>query len=93
MAKIILSKNLSIEEFAKNCVSRSNIVSRTSESLDEDGDNRSKTKVTIMESLSGEDGNYVSNIGNMVAGRVGNIFGKGMGGLSNKFGGGTSSWF
>nr|XP_015835980.1 PREDICTED: calcium-dependent secretion activator isoform X4 [Tribolium castaneum] len=64
-----------------------------SEGLDEDGDNRSKTKVTIMESLSGEDGNYVSNIGNMVAGRVGNIFGKGLGGISTKFGGGTSSWF
>ncbi|XP_044256567.1 calcium-dependent secretion activator isoform X2 [Tribolium madens] len=64
-----------------------------SEGIDEDGDNRSKTKVTIMESLSGEDGNYVSNIGNMVAGRVGNIFGKGLGGISTKFGGGTSSWF
>jgi hypothetical protein len=61
--------------------------------MDEDGDNRSKTKVTIMESLSGEDGNYVSNIGNMVAGRVGNIFGKGLGGISTKFGGGASSWF
>ncbi|KAJ3639307.1 hypothetical protein Zmor_002672 [Zophobas morio] len=64
-----------------------------SEGLDEDADNRSKTKVTIMESLSGEDGNYVSNIGNMVAGRVGNIFGKGLGGISTKFGGGASSWF
>lgn len=61
--------------------------------MDDDSDTRSKTKVTIMESLSGEDGNYVSNISNMVAGRVGNIFGKGIGGLSNKFGGGTSSWF
>lgn len=69
------------------------MIFRTSEGLDDDADNRSKTKVTIMESLSGEDGNYVSNIGNMVAGRVGNIFGKGIGGLSNKFGGGTSSWF
>lgn len=47
-----------------------------------------------METL-GEDGNYVANISNvttMVVGRVGNIFGKGIGGLSTKFGGGTS-WF
>ncbi|KAK9758792.1 MUN domain [Popillia japonica] len=62
------------------------------EVLDDDGDTRSKSKANIMESLS-EDGNYVTNIGNMVAGRVGNIFGKGIGGLSTKFGGGTSSWF
>lgn len=61
--------------------------------MDEDGDSRGKSKVTIIDSLSGEDGNYVSNIGNMVAGRVGNIFGKGLGGISTKFGGGTSSWF
>lgn len=72
-----------------------NILFRTSEGLDDEegGDTRNKTKVAIMESLSGEDGNYVSNIGNIVAGRVGNIFGKGIGGISNKFGGGTSSWF
>lgn len=65
---------------------------RTSEALDEDTDNRSRT---LIESLggAGEDGNYVANIGNMVAGRVGNIFGKGIGGLSNKFGGGNGSWF
>lgn len=63
------------------------------EGVDEDGD-RSKPKVTIMETL-GEDGNYVANISNVtsiVVGRVGNIFGKGIGGLSTKFGGGTS-WF
>lgn len=63
------------------------------EGLDEDGDNRNKSKVNIMESLSGEDGNFVSNVGTMVAGRVGNIFGKGLGGISSKLGGGTSSWF
>ncbi|KAF5298830.1 hypothetical protein FQR65_LT09580 [Abscondita terminalis] len=62
-----------------------------SETLEEDGD-RNKSKANIMESLS-EDGNYVANISNMVAGRVGNIFGKGIGGLSTKFGGGSSSWF
>ncbi|XP_055922624.1 calcium-dependent secretion activator isoform X7 [Eupeodes corollae] len=42
----------------------------------------------------GEDGNVVTNISNvtnMVAGRVGNILGKGIGGLSSKLGGG--GWF
>ncbi|CAH1103494.1 unnamed protein product [Psylliodes chrysocephalus] len=61
--------------------------------VDEDGDNRSKTKVTIMESLSGEDGNLVSNVGNLIGGKVGNIFGKGLGGIGSKLGGGTGSWF
>ncbi|GLV43173.1 Calcium-dependent secretion activator [Carabus blaptoides fortunei] len=63
------------------------------EGVDEDSD-RTKPKVTIMETL-GEDGNYVSNISNVtsiVVGRVGNMFGKGIGGLSTKFGGSTS-WF
>lgn len=68
------------------------VFTRSGEVLDDDSDGRSKSKANIMESLS-EDGNYVANIGNMVAGRVGNIFGKGIGGLSTKFGGGTSSWF
>ncbi|XP_018578916.1 calcium-dependent secretion activator [Anoplophora glabripennis] len=63
------------------------------EGIDEDGDNRSKTKVTIMESLGGEDGNFVSNVGTMIGGKVGNIFGKGLGGIGSKLGGGTSSWF
>ncbi|KAJ8980725.1 hypothetical protein NQ317_019220 [Molorchus minor] len=63
------------------------------EGPEEDGDNRSKTKVTIMESLSGEDGNFVSNVGTMIGGKVGNIFGKGLGGIGSKLGGGTSSWF
>ncbi|KAK9889361.1 hypothetical protein WA026_004636 [Henosepilachna vigintioctopunctata] len=57
------------------------------EVLDEEGDARGKTKATVLESLSGEDGNYVSNIGNMLTSRVGNIFGKGLGGISTKFGG------
>ncbi|KAG5889501.1 hypothetical protein JTB14_013813 [Gonioctena quinquepunctata] len=60
--------------------------------VEEDGDNRSKTKVTIMESL-GEDGNFVSNVGTMIGGKVGNIFGKGLGGIGSKLGGGTGSWF
>lgn len=61
--------------------------------MDEEGE-RSRSRGNIIESLS-EDGNYVANISNM-AGRVGNIFGKGIGGLSTKFGGGgggSSSWF
>ncbi|XP_049781313.1 calcium-dependent secretion activator-like [Schistocerca gregaria] len=60
--------------------------------IDDDGD-RSKPKVTIRETL-GEDGNYVAKITNVttnVVGRVGNMFGKGIGGLTSKFGGG--SWF
>lgn len=63
------------------------------EGMDEDND-RGKPKANIMESL-GEDGISVSNISNVtsiVVGRVGNVFGKGISGLSTKFGGGTS-WF
>ncbi|XP_055679150.1 calcium-dependent secretion activator isoform X5 [Lutzomyia longipalpis] len=54
---------------------------------DEDTE-RPKAKVNIMEALSGEDGNLanISNVKNMVVGRVGNMFGKGIGGLSTKFG-------
>lgn len=45
----------------------------------------------IMESLS-EDGNInISNVTNVVVGRVGNLFGKSIGGLSSKLGGG--GWF
>lgn len=44
-----------------------------------------------METLS-EDGNInISNVTNVVANRVGNLFGKGIGGLSSKLGGG--GWF
>ncbi|XP_054280799.1 calcium-dependent secretion activator [Macrosteles quadrilineatus] len=57
---------------------------------DDDGD-RGKPKVTIRETL-GEDGIQakLTNITGNVAGRLGNVMGKGIGGLS-KFGGG--SWF
>ncbi|CAH1153277.1 unnamed protein product [Phaedon cochleariae] len=62
--------------------------------LDEEKEeSRGKMKVTIMESLSGEDGNFVSNVGTMIGGKVGNIFGKGLGGIGSKLGGGTGSWF
>ncbi|XP_055703939.1 calcium-dependent secretion activator isoform X14 [Phlebotomus papatasi] len=59
----------------------------------EDEGERPKAKVNILETLSGEDGNLsnISNVTNIVVGRVGNMFGKGIGGLSTKFGGG--SWF
>lgn len=44
--------------------------------------------------VEGEDGNIlsnISNVSNVVVGRVGNMFGKGIGGLSSKLGGG--GWF
>lgn len=45
----------------------------------------------IMESIN-EDGNInISNVTNVVVGRVGNLFGKSIGGLSSKLGGG--GWF
>lgn len=45
----------------------------------------------LMETLS-EDGNInISNVTNVVVGRVGNLFGKSIGGLSSKLGGG--GWF
>lgn len=45
----------------------------------------------IMESIT-EDGNInISNVTNVVVGRVGNLFGKGIGGLGSKLGGG--GWF
>lgn len=44
-----------------------------------------------MESLS-EDGNInISNVTNVVVGRVGNLLGKGIGGIGSKLGGG--GWF
>lgn len=58
----------------------------------EDGE-KPKAKVNIVES-TGEDANVVTNISNVtnaVVGRVGNMFGKSIGGLSTKFGGGN--WF
>lgn len=52
---------------------------------------KSKTNSNIMESL-GEDGNLnISNVTNVVVGRVGNLFGKSIGGISSKLGGG--GWF
>ncbi|CAH1960786.1 unnamed protein product [Acanthoscelides obtectus] len=64
------------------------------EGLEEEGESsKGKAKVNIMENLSGEDGNILSNVGTLVGGKVGNIFGKGLGGIGSKLGGGTSSWF
>lgn len=69
---------------------------------EEDGEQRSaavaaaaakppKAGGNLMETLS-EDGNLnMSNVTNVVVGRVGNLFGKGIGGLSSKLGGG--GWF
>ncbi|KAJ6641226.1 Calcium-dependent secretion activator 1 [Pseudolycoriella hygida] len=52
---------------------------------------KSKSSGITMESL-GEDGNLnISNVTNVVVGRVGNLFGKSIGGISSKLGGG--GWF
>lgn len=52
---------------------------------------KSSGNANIMESL-GEDGNLnISNVKNVVVGRVGNLFGKSIGGISSKLGGG--GWF
>ncbi|XP_066582682.1 calcium-dependent secretion activator isoform X2 [Prorops nasuta] len=66
-----------------------------SENGNDDEVERPKTKVTIVENMAGEDANYVANLSNVtsnVVGKVGSMFGKGIGGLSTKFGGATS-WF
>ncbi|KAG7198307.1 hypothetical protein KM043_005710 [Ampulex compressa] len=66
-----------------------------SENGNDDEVERPKTKVTIVETIAGDDANYVANISNVtsnVVGKVGSMFGKGIGGLSTKFGGATS-WF
>ncbi|CAH1121033.1 unnamed protein product [Ceutorhynchus assimilis] len=56
---------------------------------EDESDSKSKS---LMESLGADDGNPLSNVGNMVAGRVSNFLGKGIGGIGSKLGGG-SSWF
>ena len=65
-----------------------------SESGNDDDVERPKTKVTIVETITGDDGNFanISNVTSNVVGKVGSMFGKGIGGLSTKFGGATS-WF
>lgn len=63
-----------------------------SENGNDDDVERPKTKVTIVE--NSEDANVLSNLTNVssnVVGKVGSMFGKGIGGLSGKFGG--ASWF
>ncbi|XP_044576566.1 calcium-dependent secretion activator isoform X2 [Cotesia glomerata] len=65
-----------------------------SENGNDDDVERPKTKVTIVESAGADDANYVANLTNVtsnVVGKVGSMFGKGIGGLSTKFGG--PSWF
>lgn len=69
-----------------------NYYSGLSENGDGDDVERPKTKVTIVE--NSEDANVLSNLTNVssnVVGKVGSMFGKGIGGLSGKFGG--ASWF
>ncbi|CAK9825694.1 Calcium-dependent secretion activator [Anthophora retusa] len=61
------------------------------EGLSENGNDedveRPKAKVTIVETIAGDDANLISN----VTSKVGSMFGKGIGGLTTKFGG--PSWF
>ncbi|XP_059468283.1 calcium-dependent secretion activator isoform X3 [Neocloeon triangulifer] len=62
--------------------------------IDDDGE-RGKPKVTIRETLGGEDGNVVAKVQNLttnVVGKMGGMLGKGLGGMAGKFGG-PSSWF
>lgn len=56
-----------------------------------DGDDRPKKPVHGDEEGEGLTSN-ISNVTNMVVGRMGSMLGKGIGGLSSKLGGG-SSWF
>lgn len=50
------------------------------------------SKLPVLDKLGGEDGNIsVGSVTNVVKDRVGNLLGKGIGGLSTKFGSG--SWF
>lgn len=56
-------------------------------------DDDHKPKVTVREGVPGEDGNVVAKVSNVAAnavGKLGNVFGKGIGGLSGKLPG---SWF
>ncbi|XP_076224576.1 calcium-dependent secretion activator 1 isoform X2 [Nomia melanderi] len=89
----VISKRMQTEE-ATCALTMS---AQNEEGLSENGNDdeeRPKTKVTIVENVAGEDANYVANISNVtsnVVGKVGSMFGKGIGGLSTKFSGG--SWF
>ncbi|XP_063992218.1 calcium-dependent secretion activator isoform X2 [Diachasmimorpha longicaudata] len=71
--------------------------SQNDEGLSENGNDdeveRPKMKMTVVES-GGEDANSLTNLTNItsnVTAKVGSMFGKGIGGLSTKFGG--ASWF
>ncbi len=68
-----------------------------------DESDRSRSKVKISETSQSSVGsatsldpatyvNKISNVTNQVAGRLGNVLGKGLGGLGGKLGG-PSSWF
>lgn len=73
-----------------------------------DDEERSRPKVKISETSQSSSGsigmgstssldpatyvNKISNVTNQVVGRMGNVFGKGLGGLGSKLGG-PSSWF
>lgn len=62
-----------------------------SENGNDDEVERPKPKVTVVETVNSEDANLISNVTSNVVEKVGSMFGKGIGGLSTKFGG--PSWF
>jgi hypothetical protein len=64
---------------------------RYGEGEDEASSSTSKTKVNITETMSSDDSKMnISNVTNVVAGKL-NMFGKSVGGLGSKLGGG--GWF
>lgn len=73
-----------------------NLSSRFGDADDEDGATSvaasKSSKLPVLDKLGDEDGNIsVGSVTNVVKDRVGNLLGKGIGGLSTKFGSG--SWF
>lgn len=72
------------------------LFSRFGDADDEDGATSvaasKSSKLPVLDKLGDEDGNIsVGSVTNVVKDRVGNLLGKGIGGLSTKFGSG--SWF
>ncbi|KAI4484228.1 hypothetical protein M0804_007684 [Polistes exclamans] len=90
-----ISKRMQTEEATCALTMSAQNEEGVSENGNDEDVERPKTKVTIVETMGGEDANYVANISNVtsnVVGKVGSMFGKGIGGLSGKLGGATS-WF
>lgn len=89
-----MSKSSSHRAFEANA--DVNLFSRFGDADDEDGATSvaasKSSKLPVLDKLGDEDGNIsVGSVTNVVKDRVGNLLGKGIGGLSTKFGSG--SWF